>query len=96
MPLNVSSGVNEYLTGLTDSRVDFASDIAFETADDIALAHALSGRFNLACSLLYTHMIRWLWALAAIEMANPIEVFHGHQGLLAQDALDSDHGVFPE
>ena len=43
MPLYMSSGVNEYLIGLTDGRVDFASDIAFETADDIAPAHALSG-----------------------------------------------------
>ena len=43
MPLYVSSGVTEYLIGLTVGRVDFASDIAFETADDIVHAHALSG-----------------------------------------------------
>ena len=39
----MSSGFFKYLGGLTDDRVDFASDIAFETADDFDLAHSFCG-----------------------------------------------------
>ena len=43
MLLYMSSSVNEYLVGLLDGRVDFASDIAFKAADDIAPAHSFCG-----------------------------------------------------
>ncbi len=43
MLLYMSSGRIEYLGRLPDDRVDFASDIAFETADDFDLAHSLCG-----------------------------------------------------
>ena len=39
----MSSGRIEYLGRLPDDRVDFASDIAFETTNDVALAHSLCG-----------------------------------------------------
>ena len=39
----MSSGFFKCLGGLTDDRVDFASDIAFEATDDFDLAHSLCG-----------------------------------------------------
>ena len=39
----MSSGFFEYLGGLPDDRVDFASNIAFEAADDFDLAHPFCG-----------------------------------------------------
>ena len=45
----MSSGFIEYLVGLPDDRVDFASDIAFEAADDVALAHSLCGSTTHVC-----------------------------------------------
>ena len=44
MLLYMSSGRIEYLGRLLDGREDFSSNIAFETADDVALAHSLRGR----------------------------------------------------
>ena len=39
----MSSGFFEYLGGLADDRVDFASDIAFKATDDLDLAHSFRG-----------------------------------------------------
>ena len=39
----MSSGFFEYLGGLADDRVDFASDIAFKATDDLDLAHSFCG-----------------------------------------------------
>ena len=39
----MSSSYVERLGRFLDGRVDFASDIAFETTDDVALAHSLCG-----------------------------------------------------
>ena len=39
----MSSGFFKYLGGLTDDRVDFASDIAFKATDDFDLAHSFGG-----------------------------------------------------
>ena len=43
MLLYMSSSLGECLSGLLDGRVDFSSNIAFETADDFSLAHSLGG-----------------------------------------------------
>ena len=43
MLLYLSSGFIGYLVGLPDDRVDFASHIAFEAADDLGLAHSFCG-----------------------------------------------------
>ena len=43
MLLYSSSNFFEHLSRLLDGRVDFSSNIAFETADDVMLAHSLSG-----------------------------------------------------
>ena len=45
----MSSGFIEYLVGLLDDRVDFASDIAFEAADDLDLAHSFCGSSTQVC-----------------------------------------------
>ena len=45
----MSSGRIEYLGRLLDGRVDFSSNIAFETADDVALAHSLRGSTTHIC-----------------------------------------------
>ena len=45
----MSSGRIEYLGRLPDDRVDFASDIAFETADDFDLAHSFCGSSTHVC-----------------------------------------------
>ena len=39
----MSSSYVERLGRFLDGRVDFSSDIAFETTDDVALAHSLCG-----------------------------------------------------
>ena len=49
MLLYMSSGRIEYLGRLPDDRVDFASDIAFETADDFDLAHSFCGSSTHIC-----------------------------------------------
>ena len=43
MLLFMSSGRIEYLVGLADDRVDFASDITFKATDDFDLAHSFCG-----------------------------------------------------
>ena len=43
MLLRLSSCLIESLGSLLDGRVDFSSNVAFETADDFALAHPLRG-----------------------------------------------------
>ena len=43
MLLWLSSSFIDYLSRSPNARVDFAGDIPFETADDFALAHSLSG-----------------------------------------------------
>ncbi len=52
----MSSGFIEYLVGLADDRVDFASDIAFKATDDLGFAHSLRGSAThiCLCSLLVT------------------------------------------
>ncbi len=49
MLLYMSSGRIEYLGRLLDGREDFSSNIAFETADDVALAHSLRGSTTHIC-----------------------------------------------
>ena len=49
MLLYMSSGRIEYLSRLLYGRVDFASNIAFETSDDVALAHSLCGSSTHVC-----------------------------------------------
>ena len=48
MLLYLSSGFIEYLSRFLDGGVDFASYIALEAADDVALTHSLQ-RFDVAC-----------------------------------------------
>ena len=47
--LYLSSDFIEYLSRFLDGRVDFASYIALETADDVALTHSLSGSTSYVC-----------------------------------------------
>ena len=49
MLLYLSSGFIEYLSRFLDGGVDFASYIAFEAADDVALTHSLSGSTSHVC-----------------------------------------------
>ena len=49
MLLYLSSGFIEYLSRFLDGGVDFASYIALEAADDVALTHSLSGSTSHVC-----------------------------------------------
>ena len=49
MLLYLSSGFVEYLSRFLDGGEDFASNVAFETADDVALAHSLRGSTPHVC-----------------------------------------------
>ena len=49
MLLYLSSGFIEYLSRFLDGGVDFSGNIAFETADDVTLAHSLCGSSTDVC-----------------------------------------------
>ena len=49
MLLYMSSGLIEYPVGSLDGRVDLASHIALEAADDLSLGHSLCGSSTHVC-----------------------------------------------